>query len=334
MSEYNKYQKYKSKYLALKLQTGGNHNRIQLESKTEEFVNSLASATPIYKLPPNDARDVLNNLQKDNFDIPTKSIDIPISVDNNNFTIRIIKPKDVGGLVPTVVYYHGGGWILGNKMTHDRLVREISYGAHVGVVFVEYTPSPEAKFMEIIKQCYTALAYISEKGNLYNLDTTKIAVAGDSVGGNLCIAMTLLAKERGLKIQRQALFYPVTDARMNTKSYHQFKDGPWLTKKAMEWFWDAYAPNISDRQDILLSPINATQEQLKGLPLTLVITDENDVLRDEGEQYARNLMAANVPVTAVRFLGTIHDFMMLNPLRDTSATRGAIQLSIDFLKNL
>jgi acetyl esterase len=337
----NKYHKYKSKYINLKSQGGGNrHNHVQLEGITQKFVDSISTSAPIYKLSPNDARKVLDNLQKVSSNVQTEldgnttATDVMVSQGDHKFLIRIIKPKDFSGLLPVVVYYHGGGWVLGNRMTHDHLIRELSYGAKVCIVFVEYTPSPEAKFTTIIEECYGALNFIAQNGQHYGLDTNKIAIAGDSVGGNLSIAMTLLAKERGPKILYQALFYPVTDAKMNTESYHLYKNGPWLTANAMQWFWDAYSPKKSDREDILLSPINATQQQLRGLPPALIITDENDVLRDEGEQYARNLMAADVPVTAVRFLGTIHDFMMLNSISSSNAARGAINLAIDFLRNL
>jgi acetyl esterase len=160
-----------------------------------------------------------------------------------------------------------------------------------------------------------------------------MAVAGDSVGGNMTAAVTLLAKERGgPKLRAQVLFYPVTDASFDDASYTQFANGPWLTRDAMKWFWDAYAPNAADRAKITASPLRASIDELKGLPPALVITDENDVLRDEGEAYARKLTQAGVPVTSVRYNGTIHDFVMLNALADTPATRAAIDQANATLK--
>jgi acetyl esterase len=160
-----------------------------------------------------------------------------------------------------------------------------------------------------------------------DLDASHLVVAGDSVGGNMATAVALLAKERkGPKIAFQALFYPVTDASMNTPSYKEFANGPWLTKAAMEWFWNAYAPNAADRKKPTVSPLQASLDQLRDLPPALIITDENDVLRDEGEANAKKLQQAGVEVTHQRFAGTCHDFLLLNPLANTPATRSAISL--------
>ncbi len=230
------------------------------------------------------------------------------------------------------MYFHGGGWILGSKDTHDRLLRDLTNGAQAAFVFVNYTPSPEAQFPVPIEQDYAATKYIAEHGKEFGLDTSRLAVAGDSVGGNMVAVVTQLAKERkGPAIRYQVLLYPVTDAGMNTASYSEFANGPWLTKPAMEWFWDAYAPKKEDRKKTTASPLSATTEQLKGLPPALVIVDENDVLRDEGEAYARRLIEAGVDVTAVRMLATHHDFAMLNALAHTPACKAAIQLASEKL---
>ena len=221
---------------------------------------------------------------------------------------------------------------LGSKDTHDRLLRDLTNGAQAAFVFVNYTPSPEAQFPVPIEQDYAATKYIAEHGGEFGLDTSRLAVAGDSVGGNMVAAVTLLAKEReGPPIRYQVLFYPVTDAAMNSASYSEFANGPWLTKPAMEWFWNAYAPKTEDRKKTTASPLSATVEQLKGLPPALVIVDENDVLRDEGEAYAKKLLEAGVEVTALRVLATHHDFAMLNALADTPACRAAIELASEKL---
>jgi acetyl esterase len=201
-------------------------------------------------------------------------------------------------------------------------------GRHFRFVFVNYTPSPEAQFPVPIEQDYAATTYSAEHGKELGFDTSRLAVAGDSVGGNMVAVVTQLAKERqGPAIRYQVLFYPVTDASLSQKSYEDFGNGPWLTKAAMEWFWDAYAPNKGDRKKTTASPLSATVEQLKGLPPALVIVDENDVLRDEGEEYARKLIQAGVDVTAVRVLATHHDFALLNALADTPATKAPVQLA-------
>jgi len=233
-----------------------------------------------------------------------------------------------------VMYFHGGGWILGSKNTHDRLIREIANGANVALVFVNYTPSPEAKYPVPIEQAYAATKYIAENGKKMNLDSARLAVVGDSVGGNMATVVAMLAKQRGgPRIAYQVMFYPVTDANFETRSYREFANGPWLTKAAMEWFWNAYAPDVAARKNPTASPLQASLDELSGLPPALVITDENDVLRDEGEAYADKMMQAGVSVTAVRYLGAIHDFVMLNAISDTTAARSAIQLANMTLRN-
>lgn len=233
------------------------------------------------------------------------------------------------------MFFHGAGWVFGDYQTHGRLVREIAVGTHAAVVFVKYTLAPEAQYPTQIEESYAAMKYIAEHGKQFNLDTSRFVAAGDSVGGNMTSVMTLLAKERGgPKIDYQVLIYPVTDANFDNASYKEFAEGPWLTKKAMEWFWDKYLPNKEKRKEITASPLQASLEQLKGLPPALVITGECDVLRDEGEAYAHKLNAAGVTVTAVRHLGTIHDFLMLNDLSETPACRNAVETIIGHLTHI
>jgi len=225
--------------------------------------------------------------------------------------------------------------VLGDKDAFDRLVREIANGSNAVVVFVDYTHSPEAQYPTAIEEAYAATKYVAEHGKTFNLDSSRLAVAGDSVGGNMAIAVTLLAKERGgPNIGFQVLFYPVTDANFNTPSYREFATGHFLTREAMKWFWNYYLPDEEQRKHPTASPLKASVDQLKGLPPALVINGEFDVLRDEGEAYAHKLNEAGVRVTAVRFLGTIHDFVLLNKITDTPAPRGAIALANDNLKKV
>ena len=247
--------------------------------------------------------------------------------------VRIVRPAGVAGPLPVVVYVHGGGWILGDRNTHDRVVREIAVGAGAAVVFVDYDRSPEARYPVAIEQAYAATRYVVDQSASLRIDPSRLAVVGDSVGGNMAAALTLMARQRrGPKIAFQVLFYPVTDADFDTASYTRFADGPWLTKRAMQWFWDAYLPDPAARKQPTATPLNASLHELAGLPEALVIVDENDVLRDEGEAYARRLSDAGVRVTSVRYNGTIHDFVMLNALADTPATRGAIAQAVGALK--
>jgi acetyl esterase len=307
----------------------------QLDGVTRKFIEGLMAkkGPPLYTLSPAEARKVLDDVQSGPVkNLPVRMEDkiLPCGPDKK-VSIRIIRPETSVGKLPVIMFYHGGGWVLGNMHTHDRLVRELAIGANAAVVFVNFTSSPEAQFPKPLEEAFAATQYINEHGGQFNLDPHRIAVAGDSVGGNMAIAVTLLAKEKKLKLLKQVLFYPVTDANFDNGSYKLFAAGPWLTKAAMEWFWNAYAPNLADRKKPTVCPLHASPEQLRDLPPALVITDENDVLRDEGEAYAHKLMQSGVPVTAVRFLGTCHDFAMLNALSETPAARGAITLAIAHL---
>jgi len=317
-----------------------NHIIESLEPTTRAFVEKLnkQGGTPLYELSPKDARKVLDDLQATTevakLPADIEDLNLPVGPDGQ-VSIRIIRPKGNKETLPIVMYFHGGGWVLGNKDTHDRLVREIANGAKAAVVFVNYTPSPEAQYPVPIEEAYAATKYIAENGKDFNLDTSKLAIVGDSVGGNMAAAVSLLAKERnGPKIDYQVLFYPVTDANFDTQSYKQFANGIWLTREAAKWFLDQYIPDEKERKQPAAFPLQASIDQLKGLPPALIIVDENDVLRDEGEAYAHKLMQAGVNVTAVRYLGTIHDFVMLNPLAGTPAVRSAVGQANEHLRSI
>ena len=306
-----------------------------LELHTQEFVDSLAGAPPIYTLSLVDARSVLAQAQSIPVGKPSaQSEDIALPVGpTGSVPIRVIRPVGATEVLPVVMYFHGGGWVLGDRDTHDRLVREIAVGAQAAVVFVDYARAPEARYPVAIEQAYAATRYVADNAAELGIDPLRLAVAGDSVGGNMAAAVTLIAKQRrGPNIAFQLLFYPVTDSGFDTPSYNQFADGPWLTKRAMEWFWDAYLPDPAVRKQPTATPLNASLDQLASLPEALVIVDENDVLRDEGEAYARKLSDAGVRVISVRYNGTIHDFVMLNALADTPATRGAIAQAVGALR--
>lgn len=247
--------------------------------------------------------------------------------------VRIVRPPAASEPLPVVLYIHGGGWVLGNAGTHDRLVRELAVGADAAVVFVEYTRSPEAQHPVAIEQAYATARWITDEGASRGLDASRLAIAGDSVGGNMAAVVALLATERGdVAFVHQSLYYPVTDAAMDTDSYREFAEGYHLRADAMAWFWDNYLPDAAARLDETASPLRAPIDGLRGLPETLLIVDENDVLRDEGEQYGRRLIQAGVRTTLIRYDATIHDFMMLNPLRPSAATTAAIEQAIHVLR--
>lgn len=310
-----------------------------IEPKTREFLEKINSAggPQIYELSPEDARNVLREVQKvDVIKPPVDIEDLKIpGGPNGEISIRIFRPKGNKEKLPVVMYFHGAGWVLGDKDVFDRLVREITNEANAAVVFVNYTLSPEAKYPVAIEEDYAATKYIAENGNDHNLDPSRLAVAGDSVGGNMVAAVTLLAKERGgPKIDFQLLFYPVTDANFDNKTYKKFPTGHWLTREAMKWFWNNYLPDEEARKQPTASPLQASIDQLKGLPPALFINGEFDVLREEGTAYAHKLIEAGVKVTAVRYLGTIHDFVMLNPIANAPAARAAIMQAGQTLRNV
>jgi acetyl esterase/lipase len=278
---------------------------------------------------------VLDELQAAPIDkLPVHDRWITVPADVGDVRVRIIRPPDAVGTLPVILYMHGGGWVLGNADTHDRLVRELAVGTGAAVVFVEYDRSPEARYPVAIEQGYATAQWIVREGAANELDANRIAVAGDSVGGNMTAALTLMAAERGdVRFVHQSMYYPVTDAAMDTGSYEQFAEGYFLTAKMMAWFWEAYEPDVERRMAPFASPLRANDEQLAGLPPALVVVGEADVLRDEGEAYAARLRAAGTAVTAVRYDGITHDFLMLNALSDTQATRTAIAQAIDVLRN-
>jgi acetyl esterase len=310
---------------------------VALEPAAQALADSLAVAggPPLYMLSPNDARAVLDQAQSGSVLMAPAEIEervIPGGPDGT-VSITVVKPVDSNGRLPVVVYTHGGGWVLGNFATHERLVRDLTAQSCAAFVFVNYPRSPEARYPVAIEQVYATIAWFAARGAELGLDGDRLAVAGDSVGGAMTAAATILAKERGgPPIRYQALLYPVTQALFDTDTYEEFAEGPWLTRKAMMWFWDAYLPDRSKRSEPTASPLKASLEQLQGLPPALVITDEADVLRDEGEAYGRKLRQAGVDVTAIRYEGVFHDFMMLNALAETNAAREATAQTARALK--
>ena len=311
------------------------HNPVVLEPASQALAEATAGPPFLYELSPAEARAVLDEIQAVPIDkLPVNDRWVTVPADVCDVRVRIVRPPDAVGTLPVILYMHGGGWVLGNADTHDRLVRDLAVGTGAAVVFVDFDRSPEARYPVALEQGYATAQWIVREGAANQLDPNRIAVAGDSVGGNMTAALTLMAQERGdVRFLHQSMYYPVTDAAMDTGSYKQFAEGYFLTAKMMAWFWDAYEPDVERRMEPFASPLRASDEQLAGLPPAFVIVDEADVLRDEGEAYAARLRAAGVPVTTVRYDGITHDFMMLNPLSGTHATRAAVAQAITILSD-
>lgn len=302
-----------------------NKTKIILEPAAQKFADDNAKPPFLPDLGPEKGRETVDSVQSS--DIYKPEVDIEDLMvpggPNGDVSIRIVRPPSSSSAsLPVILYIHGAGWVFGNAHTHDRLIRELAVGAEAAIVFPNYSLSPEAKYPTAIEEIYAVLQWTAEKGSEHGFDTSKLSIAGDSVGGNMAAAITLMAKERsGPKIAKQLLFYPVTDASFDTESYHEFAEGYFLQRDGMKWFWDQYTTDPEERNQITASPLRANLEQLRDLPDALVITGEADVLRDEGEAYAAKLREAGVNVTAVRFQGIIHDFVMLNPLAETHAKK-------------
>ncbi|MFI0421295.1 alpha/beta hydrolase [Spongiactinospora sp. 9N601] len=310
---------------------------VVLEPAAAAFAEATANPPYLFQIPVDQGRATVDDVQAG--DVAKPEVDEEwvtlAGGPTGSVQARIVKPQGATGPLPVIIYIHGAGWVFGNAHTHDRLVRELAIGTGAAVVFPEYDRSPEARYPVAIEQNYAVARWVAAEGAASGLDATRIAVAGDSVGGNMAIALTLMAKQRGdlPPLRAQVLFYPVTDAAFDTGSYQQFAEGYFLRRDGMQWFWDQYTTDPAQRAEITASPLRATHDELAGLPPALVITAEADVLRDEGEAYAAKLRQAGVPVTATRYAGVIHDFVMLNALRETNAAQAAIDQAIHTLRD-
>ncbi len=308
-----------------------------IETGTKAFLKALNSSggKPMETMTPADARKVLEGAQS-SVTVDISGIDVSektIQQDGLSIKLYIVRPAGVAGTLPAFMFYHGGGWVLGDFSTHKRFVRDLVVYSGVAAVFVEYSRSPEAKYPQALNECYAALKWVGQHGSEIQVDGNRLAVAGNSVGGNLAAATALTAKDKnGPELRFQLLLWPVTDSNFETASYHQYASSRFLTRNMMIWFWDNYIPK-DKRTEIYAAPLKATLAQLKGLPPTLVQTAENDVLRDEGEAYARKLDEAGVFTTLVRVQGMIHDYGLLNPLANVPAVQSALRAAAAELKN-
>lgn len=300
-----------------------------IDHRIREFLKNLnaGGGKPLEELPPQEARQVLVGAQKSvNVDLaPAEVSSVQIAHDGQNVELTVVRPKGAAKTLPAFMFFHGGGWVLGDFPTHARLVHDLVAYSGAAAVFVNYTPSPEAQYPVAINQAYAATKWVAESGDKINVDGKRLAVVGNSVGGNMAAVVALMAKQRGGPALRfQGLLWPVTDANFDTPSYHQYAEGRFLTRNMMKWFWDNYTTDQKQRAEIFASPLRATPEQLRGLPPALVQTAGNDVLRDEGEAYARKLDSAGVDVIATRYSNMIHDWGLLNPLAQVPGTRAAL----------
>ena len=313
-----------------------NPRQLPLEPAAQAFAEATADPPYLYDLEPEEGRKAVDGVQDAEIWKP------PVHEEwttveggpTGSVRVRLVRPVDAAGTLPVILYVHGAGWVFGNAHTHDRLVRDLAVGAHAAVVFPEYDPAPEHRYPTQIEQCYAVAEWVAKEGSANLLDASRMAVAGDSVGGNMSAALTLMAKERGtVSFVQQVLFYPVTDAAFDTASYEEFADGYFLSRTGMHWFWDQYTTDPEERAQVTASPLRADLRQLAGLPPALVITGEADVLRDEGEAYAAKLRQAGVPTVSTRYQGVIHDFVMVNSMHDMPPARAAVAQAVAVLRS-
>jgi acetyl esterase/lipase len=301
----------------------------RIDPQVRAFLADLnKDSSPFWELPQPKPQEILTGLQnKTPVDMSgVTTVEKTISQDGRSVKLYIMKPQDVQGTPGVLLFIHGGVWIVGNFQNHQRLLRDLVVGSGQIGVFVEYTPLPAAKFPTQLEESYAALKWVAENAAEFGADGNRIAVAGNSVGGNMTAALTLMAKDRnGPKIAYQVLLIPATDASVDTESYHEFGTGRFLSRAFMKYGWDLYAPDEKTRDNPYVSPLRAGNAELQGLPPALVITAENDPLRDEGEAYAHKLMDAGVPVAATRYDGMIHDFVLLNAIHDTPEVQAALR---------
>ncbi len=311
-----------------------------VQRNIQVFLQALAAGggKPMEHMTPAEARAVLEGAQSSvPLELPKADVtQRTISTDGQTVKLVVVRPAGVTGTLPVFMFFHGGGWVLGDFPTHERLVRDLVAGSGATAGFVEYDRSPEARYPVAINQAYAATRWVAAHGKEIGVDGERLAVVGNSVGGNMAAVVSLMAKDLGTpNIRYQVLFWPVTNARFDTASYDQFADGHFLTRNMMKWYWDSYTTDPRERQDVYASPLRATSERLKGLPPALIQTAEMDVLRDEGEAYARKLDNAGVDVTATRYNGLIHDYGLLNPITQVPGVRSAmLQASAELKKRL
>lgn len=310
----------------------------KLYKKTNDYIEDLSrlAAKPLYELTPDEARMFLRMLQKENYkELKADVYDSQLMTSTAGIVpVRFIRPQYANEQrLPIIIYCHGGGFIMGDSYTHDYFIKKLAIKSNVCIAFVDYARAPEAKFPIAFNQVYAAIEYIYNNPDEYKIDRERILLMGDSAGANLVISCAIkLNKESSVRPAAQFLLYPAIDIKMNTKSYKEFENGPWLTKKAMKLFWNAYKSCLDDEKNIYFSPSLADNNDLKGLSPSVIITAENDVLRDEGENFALKLDEAGVRVYCSRINGTIHDFLMLNALKDTVNVNTAFSLITSLIR--
>lgn len=282
-----------------------------LDPQAKAFLEGLvaAGAAPVQELSVEEARR-LNEERAAGLFGPTDALgaiaDRAVPGPGRPVRVRIYEPQGGTRPQPALVYFHGGGWVVGSLDSHDGVCRALAARTPCVVVAVDYRLAPEHRFPAPVEDAWAATAWVAEQAASLGADLARIAVGGDSAGGNLAAVVALRARDRGLPLALQLLVYPVTDHDLDRASYLENASGFGLTRDAMRWYWDHYLGSDGDGTHPEASPLRAAD--LRGVAPALVVTAEFDPLRDEGEEYARRLEEAGVPVTLSRYEGLIHGF--------------------------
>lgn len=323
--------------LAAQVQTPNAASDPRIDPQIRPFLAELnKDGSPFWELPQPKPQEILTGLQNQTpVDMSgVTTVEKTIAQDGHTVKLYIMTPQRVSGKPGVLLFIHGGVWIVGNFQNHQRLLRDLVVGSGQIGVFVEYTSLPEARYPTQLDESYAALKWVAAHADEFGADGSRIAIAGNSVGGDMSASLALMAKDKkGPQIALQVLFIPATDASVDTESYHEFGTGRFLARDFMKYGWDLYAPDEKTRNSPYVSPLRASNEELKGLPPALVITAENDPLRDEGEAYARKLKDAGVAVTATRYNGMIHDFVLLNAIHDVPGVQAALKEASDAIRD-
>ncbi|MEJ2889455.1 alpha/beta hydrolase [Actinomycetospora aeridis] len=313
--------------------TGGEPTAV-LDPACARLVRAWEGPPRPHQLGVQDGRDALRELQDDLVGGPEVDVDFHTAPVGPQGLVGflVVRPADCGGELPAVVHLHGGRWVTGDADTHGRLLRELATGVPAAVVVPAFTRVPEARYPVAVEEVYATLLWVVEHAGDLGLDPGRVAISGDCTGATLAAAVALLAGRRaGPRLAAQLLLYPWLDPDGDAPSHRAFADIPVLPTRAARWSWQQYAGLPHDLDDPACAPGRARGADLAGLPPALVITAEADVVRDEGEEYARAMAAAGVPVTCARYLGVVHDFMTLRPLREVPAGRVAVRQGVAFL---
>ncbi|MEE6166769.1 MULTISPECIES: alpha/beta hydrolase [unclassified Mycolicibacterium] len=305
---------------------------IVLDPTVARLVAAMAVPPSLGQLGPQDGRLALREAQRSSISQPGTEVRFHTAQVGPAGLVGfwLVRPTGAVGPLPAVLYVHGGRFMFGDADTHGRVVGTIAARCAAAVIVPEYSRTPEARYPVALEECYATLLWVRDSAESLEIDPKAIAVGGDCAGATIAAAMCMVCKSRGgPRIKAQLLYYPPTDARCEYPSHEAFAEEYLLTSDEQAWYWEQYCDGDADSPTA--SPLRASRTDLTGLPPTLIVTAEADVVRDEGEAFAERLREAGVEVTCTRYLGTVHDFVVLTQLCETPSAQAALEQGVSFL---